>query len=142
MLYLLPFPLGLTALIALAKGEFGTAMAGIGCLLSLYAGAYLNRRGLREELLAPARRYSRPVRIPYKYLAAGLFYIEIHLPAFVLEDAQARNLPRQILDIARLIVLPDAYEQQKPFCNLCDGPPVDRNPRAPYALYQRHHDNF
>jgi hypothetical protein len=72
LLYLLPFPLAPTGLIALAKGEFGTAMAGFGCLVCLYAGAYLNRRGLKEELLAPARRYSRPVRIPYKYLAAGL----------------------------------------------------------------------
>jgi hypothetical protein len=72
LLYILPFPLAPTGLIALARGEFATAMAGMGCLLCLYLGAYLNRRGLREERLAPTRRYSRPVRIPYKFLAAGL----------------------------------------------------------------------
>jgi hypothetical protein len=72
LLYILPSPLVLTALIALAKGEFDTAMAALACLGCLYAGAQLNRRGLREELLAPSRRYSRPLRIPFKYLAAGL----------------------------------------------------------------------
>lgn len=72
LLYLLPFPLALAGLISLAKGEFAGAMTAIGCVCCLYAGAYLNRRGLREELLAPVRRYSRPLRIPYKYLAAAL----------------------------------------------------------------------
>jgi hypothetical protein len=72
LLYLLPLPLGLAALIALAKGDFGTALAAVGSLLCLFAGANLNRRGMREELLAPTRRYTRPLRLPYKYLAAAL----------------------------------------------------------------------
>ena len=59
LLYILPSPLILTGLIALAKGEFGAAMAAVGSLGCLFLGAYLNRRGLREELLAPTRRYSR-----------------------------------------------------------------------------------
>jgi len=72
LLYLLPSPLALTGLIALVKGEFGSAMAALGALACLFGGAYLNRRGLREELITPVRRYTRPVRIPYKYLAAAL----------------------------------------------------------------------
>ena len=72
LLYLLPFPLALTGLIALAKGDFGAALAATGCLVCLIAGAKLNRRGMREELIAPTRRYTRPVPVPYKYLAAAL----------------------------------------------------------------------
>ena len=84
LLYILPIPLALTGLIALAKGEFGTGMAASGCLLSLILGANLNRRGLREELLAPTRRYTRPVRIPYKYLAASLVSLGTAVAAYSL----------------------------------------------------------
>jgi 5-bromo-4-chloroindolyl phosphate hydrolysis protein len=84
LLYLLPSPLAPTALIALAQGDFNAAMAAAGCLLSLFAGAHLNRRGIREELIGPARRYTRPVRIPYKYLAAALVGLGTAVAAFAL----------------------------------------------------------
>jgi hypothetical protein len=72
LLYVLPIPLVFTGLVALVKGDFSAGIAAVGCLISLFAGANLNRRGLREELLVPSRRYTRPLRIPYKYFAAGL----------------------------------------------------------------------
>jgi hypothetical protein len=86
LLYLLPFPLALTGLIALAKGDFGAALAATGCLVCLIAGAKLNRRGMREELIAPTRRYTRPVPVPYKYLAAALVSLATASAAYTLVD--------------------------------------------------------
>lgn len=72
LLYLLPLPLPLAGLVALASGDFGGAVAAIGAFAAIVGGGYLNRRGLREQLLAPERRYSRPDPVPYGYLAAAL----------------------------------------------------------------------
>lgn len=72
LLYLLPLPLPFAALVALASGDFGTAVSAMAGFAALAGGAYLNRRGLREQLLAPQRRFSRPASIPYGYLAAAL----------------------------------------------------------------------
>jgi hypothetical protein len=72
LLYLLPMPLALAGLVALAKGMLGPAVAAAAAFFAVIGGAYLNRRGIREELIAPERRYTRAIRLPYKYLAAGL----------------------------------------------------------------------
>ncbi|MCU0970197.1 MAG: 5-bromo-4-chloroindolyl phosphate hydrolysis family protein [Gammaproteobacteria bacterium] len=72
LLYLLPIPLAPAAVLALAGGDFSGAVSAAGAFAALVAGARLNRRGLREQLIAPERRYSRPARTPYGYLAAGL----------------------------------------------------------------------
>lgn len=72
LLYLLPIPLPLAGLVALASGDFGAALAAVAAFSALVGGAHLNRRGLREQLLAPERRFSRPATIPYGYLAATL----------------------------------------------------------------------
>jgi hypothetical protein len=72
LLYLLPLPLPLAGLVALASGDFGGAVAALGAFAAIVGGAYLNRRGLREQLLAPERRFSRPDAVPYGYLGAAL----------------------------------------------------------------------
>jgi len=72
LLYVLPLPLPLAGLIALASGDFGTAASAVAAFAALFAGARLNRRALREQLLAPQRRYSRPPAVPYGYLAGAL----------------------------------------------------------------------
>ena len=71
LLYVLPLPLSLASLVFLASGDFGSAVASAAAFAALIGGAYLNRRGLREQLLAPQRRYSRPATTPYGYLAAA-----------------------------------------------------------------------
>lgn len=72
LLYLLPFPLPLAGLIGLASGDAGAALSAIAAFAALIGGAYLNRRALREQLIAPERRFTRPATIPYGYLAAAL----------------------------------------------------------------------
>jgi hypothetical protein len=72
LLYLLPLPLPLAAVVALASGDFGAAVFALAAFSALVGGAYLNRRALREQLLAPERRFSRAASIPYGYLAAAL----------------------------------------------------------------------
>jgi hypothetical protein len=72
LLYLLPAPLAPAAVIALASGDFGGAASAAAAFAALVAGGSLNRRGLREQLIAAERRYSQPARIPYGYLAAAL----------------------------------------------------------------------
>ena len=72
LLYVLPLPLPIAGLVALASGDFGAAVSAIGAFAALFAGARLNRRALREQVLAPQRRYSRPSAMPYGYLAGGL----------------------------------------------------------------------
>jgi hypothetical protein len=71
LLYLLPLPLPLAGLIALAGGDFGAAAAAVAAFAALFMGARLNRRRLREQLVAPQRRYGRPPAMPYGYLAAA-----------------------------------------------------------------------
>lgn len=72
LLYLLPLPLAPAAIAGLAQGDFAAAASAAAAFAALLGGAYLNRRGLRERLLAPQRRYSRPAVVPYGFLAAGL----------------------------------------------------------------------
>jgi len=72
LLYLLPLPLPLAALVALAGGDFGASLAALTAFAALVAGAYLNRRSLRERLVAPARQFSRSNAAPRAYLAALL----------------------------------------------------------------------
>jgi hypothetical protein len=82
LLYALPIPLAPAAVLALAGGDFGGAASAAAAFAALAAAARLNRRGLREQLIAPERRYSRPARIPYGYLAAGLVAAGTAIAAF------------------------------------------------------------
>jgi hypothetical protein len=72
LLYLLPLPLPLAGVAALAGGDFGGAVASFGAFAALLGAAVLNRRGLREQLLAPERRYTEPPSPLHGYLAAFL----------------------------------------------------------------------
>jgi 5-bromo-4-chloroindolyl phosphate hydrolysis protein len=72
LLYLLPLPLPLAGVASLAGGDFGAAMASFGAFAALLGAAVLNRRGLREQLLAPERRYTEPPSPLHGYLAATL----------------------------------------------------------------------
>ncbi len=72
LLYILPLPLALAALVSLASGSLGAALASATAFALVVAGGHFNRRGLVEELVAPDRRYTRPSRLPYKYLGAAL----------------------------------------------------------------------
>ena len=72
LLYLLPVPLALAAVVSLAGGALVPAVANAAAFALIVAGGYLNRRGLVEEVVAPERRYTRAARVPYKYLAALL----------------------------------------------------------------------
>jgi len=72
LLYLLPLPLPLAGVAALAGGDFGAAVASFGAFAALFGAAVLNRRGLREQLLAPERRYSEPPPQLHGYLAVAL----------------------------------------------------------------------
>jgi len=72
LLYLLPLPLPMASLIGLASGDAGAALSAIAAFAALIGGAYLNRRALREQLIAPERRFTRPATMPYGYLAAAL----------------------------------------------------------------------
>jgi hypothetical protein len=70
LLYVLASPLVLAAIVSLAQGNLSQALAaGTGFGL-LAAGAFLNRRGILEELVAPQRRFTRPWGVPHKYLGA------------------------------------------------------------------------
>jgi hypothetical protein len=70
LLYVLPTPLAFAMLVSLAKGNFATAMAAGAAYGLIAGGAFLNRRGLLEELVAPQRRFTRSWGLPNKYLAA------------------------------------------------------------------------
>lgn len=72
LLYVLPAPLALTGVIELAKGQWVFALASAAAFLTLIAGARINRQAIREAILAPARRYTRPPRVPLKWIAAAL----------------------------------------------------------------------
>lgn len=90
LLYILPLPLALAALVSLASGSFPAAVAAAAALALVVGGAYLNRRGLVEELVAPERRYTRPSRLPYKYLGAALVGAGTALAAYA---AVGQGLP-------------------------------------------------
>ncbi len=72
LLYILPLPLVLAALVSLASGSLPAALASAAAFALVVAGGHLTRRGLVEELVAPDRRYTRSSRLPYKYLGAAL----------------------------------------------------------------------
>ena len=82
LLYLLPLPLPLAGVIALASGQWLIALLSVAAFIALIGGARFTRRGLREELLAPERRYTRPSPVPFKYLGAALVSGGTALAAF------------------------------------------------------------
>jgi hypothetical protein len=69
LLYVLASPLPFAAIIALAGGALTASLASAAAFALIVSGASLNRRGILEELVAPERRYTRPLRVPHKYLA-------------------------------------------------------------------------
>ena len=72
LLYVLPSPLALTAVIELAKGQWDVALASAGAFLAIVFGGRLNREAIREAILAPSTRYTLPPRVPLKWQAAAL----------------------------------------------------------------------
>lgn len=70
LLYLLAAPLPFAAIISLAQGNFSAAIAAGTAFGLISTGAFLNRRGILEELVAPERRFTRSWDLPHKYLAA------------------------------------------------------------------------
>jgi len=70
LLYVLATPLALAGIVALASGHLAQALAAGSAFGLVVLGAWLNRRGIVEELLAPERRYTRSWDLPHKYLAA------------------------------------------------------------------------
>jgi len=70
LLYVLATPLAFATVVALAKGGFSAAAAAAAAFGLIVAGGYLNRRGIVEEMIAPDRRFTRALGLPYKYLAA------------------------------------------------------------------------
>jgi 5-bromo-4-chloroindolyl phosphate hydrolysis protein len=82
LLYVLPLPLPLAAVIALARGQWLVALFCVAAFAATIGGARFTRRGLREERLAPERRYTRPSPVPFKYLGAALVCAATVLAAF------------------------------------------------------------
>jgi hypothetical protein len=80
-LYVLSAPLALTAVIDLAKGDWRYALAGAGAYAALFLGARINRRALRQSLIAGGPRYARPSRLPLKWRAGGLVALGTALAA-------------------------------------------------------------
>lgn len=70
LLYVLSVPLALAGVVALAGGHLAQSLSAGAAFGLVAAGAFLNRRGIVEELVAPARRYTRSLGLPHKYLAA------------------------------------------------------------------------
>ncbi len=70
LLYVLATPLAFATVVALAKGGLATAATAATAFGLIVAGGYLNRRGIVEEMVAPDRRFTRALGLPYKYLAA------------------------------------------------------------------------
>jgi 5-bromo-4-chloroindolyl phosphate hydrolysis protein len=70
LLYVLATPLAFAAIVSLAGGEFSAAAAAAVAFGLIAAGAYFNRRGILEELVAPERRFTRSWAMPHKYVAA------------------------------------------------------------------------
>lgn len=69
LLYVLGTPLAFASIASLATGGLSEAVAAAAAFALITAGAYLNRRGILEELIAPDRRFTRSWGLPYKYLA-------------------------------------------------------------------------
>jgi hypothetical protein len=72
LVYVAALPLAPAAIIALASGSLGPAVAAMAALLLAILGGRLNRRGMLERLVAPERRYTRATRIPHQYAAVLL----------------------------------------------------------------------
>ena len=70
LLYVLAVPLAMAAIISLAKGNLSQAVAAGAGFGLITAGAFLNRRGMVEELVSPGRRFTRTWDLPHKYLGA------------------------------------------------------------------------
>ena len=70
LLYVLAVPLAMAAIISLAKGNLSQAVAAGAGFGLITAGAFLNRRGMVEELVSPGRRFTRTRDLPHKYLGA------------------------------------------------------------------------
>jgi hypothetical protein len=71
LLYVLAAPLPLAAIVSLAGGDFSQALAACGAFVLIAGAAYLNRRGLVEELVTHERRFTRSWALPHKYLAVS-----------------------------------------------------------------------
>ena len=70
LLYVLAAPLAFATVVSLAKGSFSAAVTAAAAFGLVAGGGYLTRRGILEELVAPDRRFTRALGLPYKYLAA------------------------------------------------------------------------
>jgi hypothetical protein len=70
LLYVLATPLAFATIISLARGAFSAAAAAALAFALVATGAFTNRRGILEELVAPERRFTRSWAIPHKYAAA------------------------------------------------------------------------
>lgn len=72
LLYVLSAPLALTAVIELAKGQWGFAVASAAAFMALVAGGRINRQAIREAILAPEARYTPEPSVPLTWRAAAL----------------------------------------------------------------------
>ena len=70
LLYVLATPLAFATIVSLANGAFSAAAAAALALGLIATGAFFNRRGILEELVASERRFSRSWAMPHKYVAA------------------------------------------------------------------------
>jgi hypothetical protein len=70
LLYVLAAPLAFATIISLAGGAFSAASAAAAAFGLIATGAFFNRRGILEELVAPERRFTRSWALPNKYTAA------------------------------------------------------------------------
>jgi len=70
LLYVLATPLAFATIISLASGAFSAAAAAALAFGLVAAGAFFNRRGILEELVAPERHFTRSWAMPHKYTAA------------------------------------------------------------------------
>lgn len=70
LLYVLATPLALATIVSLARGNFSAAAAAALAFALVATGAFSNRRGILEELVAPERRFTRSWAMAHKYVAA------------------------------------------------------------------------
>jgi len=70
LLYVLATPLAFATIVSLANGAFSAAAAAALAFGLIATGAFFNRSGILEELVAPERRFTHSWAIPQKYLAA------------------------------------------------------------------------
>jgi hypothetical protein len=69
LLYVLATPLAFATIVSLAGGAFSAAAAAALAFALIATGAFFNRRGILEELVAPERRFTRSWAMPHKYAA-------------------------------------------------------------------------